>query len=161
MMADERTASVVVDSPIGPLTVTGRGGRLTAVRFDAAGGTTTGRTSELDEAAAQLDEYFAGTRRSFELPVVLPESEFDRRVLEATARIPYGERSTYGTITAELGLPAERARDVGSALGRNPVPIVVPCHRVVGADGGLTGYGGGLERKAFLLDLEAPQLLLE
>jgi methylated-DNA-[protein]-cysteine S-methyltransferase len=131
------------------------------VRFGGARGSTGRRTPELDDAASQLEEYFAGSRRTFELPIVLPESEFDRGVLEATARIRYGDRSTYGAITAELELPPERARDVGGALGRNPLPIVVPCHRVVGADGGLTGYGGGLERKAFLLDLEAPQLLLE
>jgi methylated-DNA-[protein]-cysteine S-methyltransferase len=123
-----------------------------------------GRTSAvrvLESAVGQLEEYFAGGRHAFDLPLVLPESEFDRRVLEAADRIPYGERSTYGAIAAELGLPAERARDVGGALARNPLPIVVPCHRVVGADGALTGYGGGLERKAFLLELESPQLLLE
>ena len=152
---------MAIDSPVGRLTLSARGGRLVGLRFDDRRGTAGEPAPELDAAAAQLEEYFAGKRETFELPIVLPESEFDRRVLEATAQISYGERSTYGAITAELGLPAERARDVGGALGRNPLPIVVPCHRVVGSDGGLTGYGGGLERKAFLLDLEAPQLLLE
>lgn len=161
MMANGPTSSIAIESPVGRLTLSARGGQLVGVRFGGARGSAGRRTPELDDAASQLEEYFAGSRRTFELPIVLPESEFDRGVLEATARISYGDRSTYGAITAELELPAERARDVGAALGRNPLPIVVPCHRVVGADGGLTGYGGGLERKAFLLDLEAPQLLLE
>ena len=163
MMANGATTSIALASPVGPLTLSARGGRLVGLRFgDGVVGPEPGpSTAVLDHAAAQLEEYFQGGRESFELPLVLPESEFDRRVLGAAERIPYGERSTYGAIAAELGLPAERARDVGGALGRNPLPIVVPCHRVVGADGGLTGYGGGLERKAFLLDLEARQLLLE
>jgi methylated-DNA-[protein]-cysteine S-methyltransferase len=161
MMANGGTSSITIESPVGPLTLSAQSGRLVGVRFEDRGGVVQRRTPELDDAAAQLEQYFARGRRTFELPIVLPGSEFDRRVLEATARIGYGERSTYGAIAAELGLEAERARDVGGALGRNPLPIVVPCHRVVGADGGLTGYGGGLERKAFLLDLEAPQLLLQ
>jgi methylated-DNA-[protein]-cysteine S-methyltransferase len=160
-MANDPTSSIAIESPVGRLTLSARRGQLVGVRFGSARGSARRRTPELDDAASQLEEYFAGSRRTFELPIVLPESEFDRGVLEATARIRYGDRSTYGAITAELELPPERARDVGGALGRNPLPIVVPCHRVVGADGGLTGYGGGLERKAFLLDLEAPQLLLE
>jgi methylated-DNA-[protein]-cysteine S-methyltransferase len=163
MMTNGATSSIAIASPVGPLTITARAGRLIALRFGdgAVGPEPRPSAAVLDHAAAQLEEYFEGRRDSFELPRVLPDSEFDRRVLEAADRIPYGERSTYGAIAAELGLPAERARDVGGALGRNPLPIVVPCHRVVGADGGLTGYGGGLERKAFLLDFEAPQLLLE
>jgi methylated-DNA-[protein]-cysteine S-methyltransferase len=161
MMAHGGRSSIAVESPIGPLTLSARAGSLVEVRFDDRRPIVGERTPELNAAAAQLEEYFAGRRRAFDLPVALPGGEFDRRVLEAADRIPYGERRAYGSIAAELGLPAERSRDVGGALGRNPLPIVLPCHRVVGADGGLTGYGGGLERKAFLLALESPQLVLQ
>ena len=145
MMAHGGRSSIAVESPIGPLTLSARAGSLVEVRFDDRRPIVGERTPELNAAAAQLEEYFAGRRRAFDLPVALP----------------YGERRAYGSIAAELGLPAERSRDVGGALGRNPLPIVLPCHRVVGADGGLTGYGGGLERKAFLLALESPQLVLQ
>jgi len=107
-----------------------------------------------DEARRQLDEYFAGKRREFELDVDLgPAREFGRAVLEQLARVPYGELTTYGALAARAGRP-RAARAVGTVMNRNPVPIVLPCHRVVGSNGSLVGYGGGLDRKRTLLELE-------
>jgi methylated-DNA-[protein]-cysteine S-methyltransferase len=106
-------------------------------------------------AATELDEYLAGRRRAFDLPIAPAGDGFQERVWTRLSAIPYGETTTYGALAAELGNPA-LAQRVGQAVGRNPVSIVVPCHRVVGRDGGLTGYAGGLERKRFLLDLEDP-----
>ncbi|HEY0806723.1 MAG TPA: methylated-DNA--[protein]-cysteine S-methyltransferase [Pseudonocardiaceae bacterium] len=118
----------------------------------------------LDVAQAELDAYFAGTLRSFTIPVDLsPTGDFDRSVLTALRQVGYGSTTTYGRIAAELGLPREDARKVGGALARNPVPVVLPCHRVVGADGALVGFAGGLVAKRWLLDLESdqPQLALD
>ena len=112
--------------------------------------------ARLDEVRRELDQYFAGSRHRFELPLdwSLTSSEFRRRVLERTARIPYGETISYRDAAAAAG--NERAvRAAGTALGSNPIPIVVPCHRVLRTGGALGGYGGGVERKRFLLDLEA------
>jgi methylated-DNA-[protein]-cysteine S-methyltransferase len=107
-----------------------------------------------DEARRQLDEYFAGTRHEFDLEVDLrPAREFGRAVLEELARVPYGELTTYGTLASRAGRP-RAARAVGTVMNRNPVPIVLPCHRVVGATGSLVGYAGGLDRKRTLLELE-------
>jgi methylated-DNA-[protein]-cysteine S-methyltransferase len=114
---------------------------------------------KLDESRRELDEYLAGRRRSFDIAVDWSLSDgFRRRVLEATARIPYGTVSTYGRIAADAGSPGG-SRAAGNALGANPLPIVVPCHRVVRAGGSLGGYTGGVERKRLLLDVEggAPQ----
>ncbi|WP_433164441.1 methylated-DNA--[protein]-cysteine S-methyltransferase [Kribbella sp. CA-247076] len=107
----------------------------------------------LAEAARQLDEYLAGRRTSFDLPTVLRGDAFQRRVWSALDEIPYGATTTYGEIAARLG---DTAQAVGKAVGQNPLCIVVPCHRVVGKNGSLTGYAGGLKRKQFLLDLEEP-----
>jgi methylated-DNA-[protein]-cysteine S-methyltransferase len=107
--------------------------------------------------ASQLDDYLAGRRTSFDLPVALAGDEFQRRVWDLLTEIPYGSTTTYGALAARLGDPT-LARLVGQAVGRNPVSIVVPCHRVVGKDGRLTGYAGGLRRKQQLLDLEEPAL---
>ena len=102
----------------------------------------------LDNARRQLDEYFEGRRHTFELDVDLglATRAFSRRVLEELARVPYGEVTTYGVLAAKAGKP-RAARAVGTVMNRNPIPIVLPCHRVVGASGSLVGYGGGLERK--------------
>ncbi len=107
--------------------------------------------------AEQLREYFAGERERFDVPLAARGTEFQRRVWEALRAIPYGETASYGQIARAVGRPAA-SRAVGAANGRNPISIVVPCHRVVGAGGALTGYGGGLDRKARLLDLEARAL---
>ncbi|HEV3047232.1 MAG TPA: methylated-DNA--[protein]-cysteine S-methyltransferase [Solirubrobacteraceae bacterium] len=108
---------------------------------------------------AELDEYFDGRRRRFETPLVMYGSEFERRVWRALREIPYGETTSYGELARTLGQPSA-ARAVGLANGRNPISVIVPCHRVIGADGSLTGYGGGLERKRTLLELEAGQARL-
>ena len=110
----------------------------------------------LDDARRQLDEYFDGRRRLFELDLDLglATTPFSRRVLDELARVPYGEVTTYGTLAAQAGKP-RAARAVGTVMNRNPIPIVLPCHRVVGASGSLVGYGGGLERKQTLLELES------
>ncbi len=105
------------------------------------------------EVTCQLDEYFAGSRASFDLPLAPGGTPFQRRVWAELARIPAGTTVTYAEIARRAGRPGA-ARAVGAAVGRNPVSIVVPCHRVVGSDGALTGYAGGIERKAFLLALE-------
>jgi methylated-DNA-[protein]-cysteine S-methyltransferase len=111
-----------------------------------------------DEARRQLDEYFAGERRSFDLSVDLRLArDFGRAVLDELARVPYGKLTTYGTLAARAGRP-RAARAVGTIMNRNPVPIVLPCHRVVGSTGALVGYGGGLERKRALLELEGALL---
>ena len=110
----------------------------------------------LRRAAAQLAEYFAGTRTRFDLPLAPVGTEFQRRVWAATSAIPFGETATYGEIARKIGAP-NAARAVGGALNRNPLAIVVPCHRVVGSAGKLTGYDGGVDRKAFLLTLERPE----
>jgi methylated-DNA-[protein]-cysteine S-methyltransferase len=110
----------------------------------------------LDDARRQLEEYFEGRRRLFELELDLglATKPFSRRVLEQLARVPYGEVTTYGTLAAQAGRP-RAARAVGTVMNRNPIPIVLPCHRVVGASGSLVGYGGGLQRKEALLQLES------
>jgi methylated-DNA-[protein]-cysteine S-methyltransferase len=109
----------------------------------------------IDLAAMQLAEYFFGDRQVFDLSLAMAGSPFQERVWEALRAIPYGTTTTYGRMTADLGLTPATARAVGAANGRNPVSIVVPCHRVVGASGALTGYGGGLPAKRYLLDHEA------
>ena len=152
----------VFESPIGPLTLRGHDGVLAAIHFPGRVGRLGDAARDddaLGAAARQLGEYFAGERREFALEVRLDGTEFERAVWRELRRIPYGETTSYGAIARAIGRP-EDAREVGSAVGRTPVPIVVPCHRVVGSDGALTGYGGGLDRKRALLDLEAGQLAL-
>jgi methylated-DNA-[protein]-cysteine S-methyltransferase len=107
----------------------------------------------LREAAAQLTEYFAGKRRSFDLQLSPHGSPFEQRVWERLCEIPYGTTTSYGAIAAEMRL-SNGARAVGRANGSNPIPIIIPCHRVIGSDGRLTGYGGGLPLKRALLELE-------
>lgn len=148
--------SLVVDSPVGPLELVERHGELVGIRFDAA--PTAGSDREvapvLAAAARQLAEYFAGGRREFDLPCGPDGTAFQRAVWADVASVPWGTTTTYGAVAARLGLPAGASRAVGAANGANPLPIVVPCHRVVGSDGRLTGYAGGLARKAALLRLE-------
>jgi methylated-DNA-[protein]-cysteine S-methyltransferase len=148
-----------IDSPIGELTLVASDGVLSGIYFrghwhmpaSEVFGVRSGRGFE--QAQRQLGEYFAGERTEFELTTTIDGEEFQRRVWELIDRIPHGQTTTYGEMAYELGDPA-LAREVGAAVGRNPLSIVVPCHRVVGKDGKLTGYAGGLERKRFLLELE-------
>ena len=147
-----------IDSPIGELTLVARGGRLTGVYFPhhwykpdpASFGPRT--ETGFEAAARELAEYFAGQRTSFGLPLEAHGDPFKIRVWDLIGAIPYGQTVTYGDLAAKLG--EGTAKDVGAAVGRNPLSVVVPCHRVVGKDGRLTGYAGGLARKRFLLDLE-------
>ena len=157
----ERLVRTQMPSPLGMLTLVGSDAGLRAVVWpgDRAGRVPLGQTDEgeapvLDETRRQLDEYFAGDRREFDLPLDLVGSEFQVAVWRSLAAIPYGSTSTYGQQAARLGKPAA-VRAVGAANGRNPVSIVLPCHRVVGADGSLTGFAGGLAAKRWLLDLES------
>jgi methylated-DNA-[protein]-cysteine S-methyltransferase len=106
-----------------------------------------------EEVARQLDEYLAGDRSAFDLPIVARGSEFDRRVWDLISQVPYGQTTTYGDLARRLG-PGTDPRDVGAAVGRNPLCIVIPCHRVIGSTGKLTGYAGGLGRKRALLEIE-------
>ena len=144
----------VTDSPIGELSLAVDEAGVCAVTFGRLDVEATD-DPRLDEAVAQLRSYFAGELTEFDLPLsVRRGSEFERAVWVELARIPYGEMRTYGAIAAAVG-DASAARAVGVACNRNPLPLVVPCHRVVGAGGKLVGFGGGLPRKRFLLELEA------
>jgi methylated-DNA-[protein]-cysteine S-methyltransferase len=107
-----------------------------------------------DDVRRELDEYFAGTLQDFTVPLSPRGSTFQKQVWQALSEIPYGETTSYGKVAASIGHP-DGARAVGVANGQNPIPIIVPCHRVIGADGSLTGYGGGLDAKRWLLDHEA------
>jgi len=153
-------ARTIVDSPIGPLGLVASDEGLRAVLFHSQGLRAEGRSPVLAEAAAQLDAYFAGELVTFELPLELHGTEFQRRCWLALASIPYGQTVSYGEQARRLGLGGDAARAVGAANGQNPLPIVLPCHRVIGADGSLTGFGGGLETKRFLLEHEGALLPL-
>ena len=160
---DRRTHMLftTLESPFGPLVLTGDAdGAITGLRFDepsAAPATWRRDDAAFAGAAGQLEEYFAGTRERFDLELRLEGSPFERRVWEALQRIPHGTTTTYGALADELGA-ARGARAVGLANSRNPVAIVVPCHRVIGARGALTGYAGGLDRKRALLAHEGALL---
>ncbi|WP_410676775.1 methylated-DNA--[protein]-cysteine S-methyltransferase [Amycolatopsis sp. cmx-4-68] len=151
----------VVESPIGPLTLVGDGSALIGLYFD--GHLRTPRLTDrgprdddgFEIVGQQLGEYFAGTRREFDLELAPRGSAFEKQVWALLTKIPYGETRTYGQLAAELGDPGA-AQAVGNANGWNPISVIVPCHRVVGTSGGLTGYAGGLARKRYLLSLEEP-----
>lgn len=140
-----------IETPIGALTLTASADAVTAVHFGAQGARDA--SPLLDAAEAQLREYFAGARRTFDLPLAPHGTAFQQRVWTALRAIPYGETRTYGELAAAIGSP-NASRAVGMANHRNPIPIIIPCHRVIGADGSLTGYAGGLETKRRLLALE-------
>lgn len=163
-----------VDSPIGELSLIGTDDAIVAVLWDTESELGAGKAHNpverhlgdvdiaeldagacavLDRAADQLAEYFAGTRTEFDLPLAPSGTEFQRAAWEALRRIPFGETVSYGR-QADLMGDKNKARAVGAANGRNPIPIVVPCHRVVGSDGSLTGFAGGIELKRWLLDHE-------
>lgn len=144
----------LVESPVGLLTLRAEAGALTAILFgDVTMGLPDG-DPVLGQAAEELAEYFAGTRREFTVPVRLTGTAFQQAVWAALREIPYGETATYGEIARRIGRP-RACRAVGMANHRNAVPIIVPCHRVIGSGGALTGYAGGLPVKDFLLSWEA------
>ena len=147
------------DSPIGELLLLGDGEALHGLYMQGGRKPVKIRPEweRRDDAFAvargQLDEYFGGSRTAFDLPLVLHGDAFQARVWAELQRIPYGETVSYGQVARAIGAP-DAARAVGLANGQNPIAVVIPCHRVIGADGSLTGYGGGLERKRLLLELE-------
>lgn len=150
----------IVDSPVGDLTLVADGGALCGLYLERHRRRPGDDLGERDpvafaEATRQLREYFARERTDFDLPLAPRGDDFRRRVWALLRDIPYGETRTYGDLARELGHPG-LAQAVGAANGANPLSIVVPCHRVIGADGRLTGYAGGLEAKRFLLALEEP-----
>jgi methylated-DNA-[protein]-cysteine S-methyltransferase len=153
------TSHTTIDTQMGDLTLVAADGVLTGVYYPGhwtnPDRTTFGPRSDegFDEVERQFGEYLAGERTAFELRTSATGDTFQQRVWALLNRIPYGETTTYGEIARELGDPA-LARMVGRAVGSNPLSVIVPCHRVVGRDGSLTGYAGGLERKRFLLELE-------
>jgi methylated-DNA-[protein]-cysteine S-methyltransferase len=155
-----------IDSPLGELTLVALDGVLSGLYFPGhwymPAPEVFGARSErgFERAEQELGEYFAGERTGFDLPTAATGGdEFQRRVWALIDRIPYGETTTYGEMAAELGADPTLARKVGGAVGRNPLSIVTPCHRVVGKDGKLTGYAGGLERKRQLLELEGASVV--
>jgi methylated-DNA-[protein]-cysteine S-methyltransferase len=149
----------VIDSPLGMLTLTAEDGVLSGVHLENRPADLRLRQDEgFDEVIRQFGEYFAGERTTFELPTIAQGNNLQRHVWQALIEIPYGETRSYGQIAEQLGL-RHVVRAVGAAIGQNPLLVVVPCHRVIGADGKLTGYAGGLERKRQLLDLESPALV--
>lgn len=149
-----------VDSPVGPLLVAADDVGVRAIAFQANrhpvardAGWREGDHPLIDLARQQLDEYFARTRRTFDLPLAPEGTDFQQTVWLALAEIPYGRTISYSELARRVARP-RAVRAVGAANGRNPLPIVLPCHRVIGADGSLTGFGGGLPTKRFLLELE-------
>ena len=149
------TFTTTVNSPIGPLLLTSDGTALTRLLIgdEPDPAWSTELCAVLARAVAQLAEYFAGVRTDFDLPLAPSGTDFQLRVWQALREIPYARTATYGELAARVG-NVNASRAVGLANGRNPISIVVPCHRVIGANGKLVGYGGGLERKRLLLDLE-------
>lgn len=156
----------VLETPIGPLFVAASPKGLAAISYEArpeehlehlariAGPRVLRAPKSVDTVRRELDEYFAGRRRAFDLSLDLRGMpEFTLSVLRELAHVPYGETTTYGALAGKVGRP-RAARAVGTVMNRNRIPIVLPCHRVVGADGSLVGYGGGLDRKQKLLELE-------
>ncbi len=162
-MSEGQVRWTIYESPVGPLTLVAGPGGLTDLNFPGRMQVPAGATrGALPKVAEQLDGYFAGERREFGLGLEMRGTPLQKAVWRQLLEIPYGETISYGELASRIDWdgydpdvePYKRARVVGAANGRNPVSIVVPCHRVIGADGSLTGYGGGLERKRALLDLE-------
>lgn len=155
----DKTYFTEMPSPIGRLRLVGTESALSGLFMEAHGDDFAARGDAvrdgvpLREARRQLEEYFAGERREFSLELAAAGTDFQRQVWQALRAIPFAQTVSYGDIARQIGNP-NAVRAVGLANGRNPISIIVPCHRVIGADGSLTGYGGGLERKRFLLALE-------
>ena len=155
-----------LDSPIGELRVIAIDNAITAIEFSPFRGMADGRPigarqdddTLLREAVGQLNAYFTGDLRDFDLPLAPRGTDFQQRVWKELQGIAWGETASYGEIAHRLGMTNAASRAVGLANGKNPIPVVIPCHRVIGANGSLTGYAGGLERKQTLLDLETDAL---
>jgi methylated-DNA-[protein]-cysteine S-methyltransferase len=163
-LVSSQTRFTTLESPIGELHIATEGGGVSAVYFDRPRGDILRRwirddgsdgapSAELGDACAQLRAYFRGELRVFALPLSMAGTPFQRRVWDALRRIPFGVTVSYGEIARWIAAP-DAFRAVGAANGQNPVPIIVPCHRVIGASGALTGFGGGIERKRWLLEHE-------
>jgi methylated-DNA-[protein]-cysteine S-methyltransferase len=152
----------IAESPIGDLTIFSDGEWITGIAFELErypidrDGAVASDAPVLIDCERQLAEYFGGWRESFDLPLRAEGTNFQQKVWVALREIPYGETCSYGQLARRLGQP-KAVRAVGHANGHNPIAIVVPCHRVIGSDGSLTGFGGGLPRKKFLLELESRQ----
>lgn len=152
------TTQRTIDSPIGPLTLAGENGKLTHLLMldhSHAPDRTGWRRDDtaFADVVEQLGAYFAGDLTEFDLSYEMVGTDFQRRVWAALLTIPYGQTRSYGELAMQIGAP-KASRAVGLANGRNPISIIVPCHRVIGSNGSLTGYGGGIDRKRLLLDLE-------
>jgi methylated-DNA-[protein]-cysteine S-methyltransferase len=162
MTTNEHAAWATYESPLGPLTLIGSAGGLRGLSFPGRSPALPAGERDpraLAAATTQLDEYFAGDRQTFDLPLELEGTAFQQRVWRALQRIPYGTTTSYGALAEELEVASSpgftAARKVAGAVAATPTPIIVPCHRVIAADGRLTGYVGGLRRKRMLLDFEA------
>ena len=155
----------VIESPIGPLLLAGTDEALCEVHFNGGRDSVEPRAEwvrddkPFREAVSQLEAYFAGAMKDFDLPLQLEGTEFQKTVWRALREIPYGETWSYGQLARHIGKP-QAMRAVGAANGRNPIPVIIPCHRVIGADGSLTGFGGGLPIKKQLLALERGEPVL-
>ena len=148
----------IIDTPIGPLhAVVDEQGRLAELSFRAPLSDSRQPPTANRQLVTQLREYFAGTRKEFDLELAPRGTPFQLAVWEELRRIPYGDTITYAELAFRIGRPSA-VRAVGAANGANPIPVIVPCHRVIGSNGTLTGYGGGIERKQFLLALEGRRL---
>ena len=163
---EQNKRQIIYDSPVGRLCIEEdclgicRINRLPFLKGELSAKQTEGDNTAsplLCEAIAQLNQYFSGERKDFNLPLSLNGTEFQKKVWNALQKIPYGETDTYGGIAAKIGSP-KASRAVGMSNNKNPIMIIVPCHRVIGANGSLTGYAGGLEMKKYLLDLEKASL---
>jgi methylated-DNA-[protein]-cysteine S-methyltransferase len=149
---NERERTVILRKELGPMRFVARGDALVSLWF-VDGEESGERDALLDRAIEEVDEYFAGKRTEFSIPLAPEGTPFQHDVWNALKAIPFGETRSYMDVAAAIGKP-KAVRAVGAANGKNPLGIIVPCHRVIGADGSLTGYAGGMERKKFLLDLE-------
>lgn len=155
--------SCIYESPIGPFTLASNGEAITQLEFE--GGRyplpqyPRGDDKVLKQARKELDAYFAGKLKDFTVPVAPEGTEFQKKAWKALQKIPYGTTRSYGQQAKVVGNPSA-SRAVGAANGRNPIAVIIPCHRVIGSNGSLTGFGGGMKRKQFLLDLEQGELLI-
>ena len=154
-MEEQKIYGEIYESPVGALTILAEKKGIRAIKFgEDEEVKSTGKANEMTRwAVKELEEYFQGKRKEFTVPCGPEGTDFQKRVWEALTRIPYGETRTYKEIAVEIGNPGA-SRAVGMANNKNPVPIIIPCHRVIGSDGKLTGYAGGLEVKEFLQNLE-------